>query len=162
MRSPIPVICVHHWMINNLQVNTITFARSSQPLFPVEKMQHNLSWLWYTFYQFVNRVAHWKGLQKCKINASSLKSGNFWKLCDFWKSCLSRLTPVRATPTQGCQGCLAPGLQKLRGGNVFYVWQSSISVSCYGAAFIILHQGGISTGRGPDSRKIFLTIYYFY
>ena len=33
----------------------------------------------------------------------------------------------------------------------FYVWQSSISVLCYGAAFIILHQGSISTERDPGS-----------
>ena len=32
---------------------------------------------------------------------------------------------------------------------LFYVWQSCISVLCYETAFIIWHQGGISTGRGP-------------
>ena len=57
----------------------------------------------------------------------------------------------RANP--GVQGVLAPGRQKLRGSIFFYVWQSSISVLCYGAAFIILHQGGISTGHGPATEN---------
>ena len=55
----------------------------------------------------------------------------------------------RANP--GVQGVPCTRAAEIKGRQFFfYVWQSSISVLWYGAAFITLHQRGITTGRSPD------------